>query len=302
MQQKRSILITGCSSGGAGHALALEFAAHGLRVFATARSTRSLTELEEKGIETLALDVTSAESIAALKKEIISRTGGKLDMLFNNAGTLYEAPAVESDPRRVRGMFDANVFGLFDMISAFTPLLLAAVPDSRDPPTIINTASILARIPYVFGAAYNATKAAVVSYSDTLRIEVAPLGIKVVTLYMGEVSTGLMVADNISFGADSLYSDIEGEVKKRSITHVKSTMKPDEFARQVVREVLVKKPGPGSGEFVWKGTNALIIWFLNAFAWRKVFDSIVEGPVGLNNKANRKLIFEKGQSKAKEVL
>jgi NAD(P)-dependent dehydrogenase (short-subunit alcohol dehydrogenase family) len=48
--------------------------------------------LEEKGIETLALDVTSAESIAALKKEIISRTGGKLDMLFNNAGTRKTSP------------------------------------------------------------------------------------------------------------------------------------------------------------------------------------------------------------------
>lgn len=57
-----------------------------MRVFATARSTKSLSQLEAKGIETLALDVTSADSIAALKAEITKRTGGKLDMLFNNAG------------------------------------------------------------------------------------------------------------------------------------------------------------------------------------------------------------------------
>lgn len=57
-----------------------------MRVFATARSTTSLTQLEAKGIEILPLDVTSAESIAALKAEIATRTGGKLDMLFNNAG------------------------------------------------------------------------------------------------------------------------------------------------------------------------------------------------------------------------
>jgi 1-acylglycerone phosphate reductase len=57
-----------------------------MRVFATARSTKSLSQLEAKGIETFALDVTSADSIAALKAEITKQTGGKLDMLFNNAG------------------------------------------------------------------------------------------------------------------------------------------------------------------------------------------------------------------------
>jgi 1-acylglycerone phosphate reductase len=70
-----------------GNALALEFAAQGMRVFATARSTASLSTLEDKGIETFALDVTNAASIAALKEEIVKRTGGKLDILFNNAGT-----------------------------------------------------------------------------------------------------------------------------------------------------------------------------------------------------------------------
>lgn len=58
-----------------------------MRVFATARSLSALDGLQEKGIEILTLDVTKAESIAALKKEVESRTGGKLDMLFNNAGS-----------------------------------------------------------------------------------------------------------------------------------------------------------------------------------------------------------------------
>lgn len=58
-----------------------------MQVFATARSTKSLAGLEERGIETLALDVTSTESIAALKAEITKRTGGRLNILFNNAGS-----------------------------------------------------------------------------------------------------------------------------------------------------------------------------------------------------------------------
>jgi 1-acylglycerone phosphate reductase len=66
--------------------LALEFAARGFRVFATARSLKTLGNLAEKGIETLTLDVTKPESIANLKTEIATRTGGSLDILFNNAG------------------------------------------------------------------------------------------------------------------------------------------------------------------------------------------------------------------------
>ena len=112
---KRTILITGsdtvtlllmddgqfysqyyssCSTGGAGHTLALEFAAKSLRVFATARSIKSLANLEDKGIEVFPLEVTSAESIQALKEEILRRTGGKLDMLFNNAGFSEYLPLV----------------------------------------------------------------------------------------------------------------------------------------------------------------------------------------------------------------
>jgi 1-acylglycerone phosphate reductase len=56
---------------------------------------------------------------------------------------VYEAPAMEADPRRVPAMFDANVFGIFDVISAFTPLLLATVLSLPYLPIIINTASIL---------------------------------------------------------------------------------------------------------------------------------------------------------------
>jgi short-subunit dehydrogenase len=104
---KRSILITGyvdscrslstlcansvveirCSQGGAGNALALEFSSRGFRVFATARSLTSMTNLESAGVEIFTLDVTSLDSIKGLKDEIHNRTGGKLDILFNNAGT-----------------------------------------------------------------------------------------------------------------------------------------------------------------------------------------------------------------------
>ncbi|KAI9158183.1 NADPH-dependent 1-acyldihydroxyacetone phosphate reductase [Paramyrothecium foliicola] len=281
MSNKRTALITGCSEGGAGHALALEFAAQGFRVFATARSLTSIASLQEKGIETLTLDVTQPHSISALKAEISKRTGGKLDVLFNNAGMMYEAPAIEADHEQVRKMFDTNVFGLFDMVEAFTPLLLSSVSGSKAPPTIINTASIVARVPYVFSAQYNASKAAVSSYSDTLRIELAPLGIKVVTLFMGVVSTNLISPEKALFAPKSLYIDAEPGLKERSRLHLQESMKPQDFARRVHQEVVNKKPALSQGEYVWQGTNAFVVWLLNAVGWRKIFDSTAEGGVGL---------------------
>ncbi|KAH7136719.1 hypothetical protein B0J13DRAFT_506322 [Dactylonectria estremocensis] len=294
MSKQRTILITGCSEGGAGHALALEFAAKGFRVFATARSTKSLALLQEKGIETLTLDVTQPESISALKTEIVKRTEGKLDVLFNNAGSMYEAPAIEADQEQVRNMFNANVFGLFDMVQAFTPLLIASVSSSSSPPTIINTSSIVARVPYLFAAQYNASKAAVSSYSDTLRVELAPLGIKVVTLFMGVVATKITSPDKALFAPDSLFADVESGLKERSRLHLKDGMKPDEFARLVVQEVAIKKPSLGQAEHVWLGSNAYAIWLLNAIGWRKIFDSTVEGGVGLSKDVKR-AIFKRGQ-------
>lgn len=212
--------------------------------------------------------------------------------------TVYEAPAVEADIVRVRQMFDTNVFGLFDMTQAFLPLLLASVPASQLPPTIINTSSIVSRVPFLFSANYNASKAAVTAYSDTLRLELAPLGIKVVTLFMGEVSTGLMLPDNISFGAESLYSDVEADVQARSRWHGANSVKPEEFAREVAQQIF-SNPALGRGEYVWKGTRATLVWFLDAVGFRKIFDASMKAAVGLDKGTVRKGIYHKGQRSVK---
>lgn len=206
---------------------------------------------------------------------------------------MYEAPAIEADRARVRSLFDRHVLGLFDMVTAFSPLLLAAVPLSKQPPIIVNTASILARLPFPFPSAYNATKAAVASYSDTLRLEVEPLGLKFVTLYMGEVSTPLMSTGNIEFGPDSIYADVEDKIKERSLKHEKTTMSPEEFARQLVGAL----DGGKAGNYIWKGTNAFGVWLLDTIGGRKVFDGTMKSTAGLDNGELRGKLFQKGQVK-----
>lgn len=86
MPSQRSVLITGCSQGGIGDALAQQFHKDGLLVFASARNLARVKHLKDLGIHVLQLDVTDAESIAQAVRQVTSSTGGTLDILVNNSG------------------------------------------------------------------------------------------------------------------------------------------------------------------------------------------------------------------------
>jgi NAD(P)-dependent dehydrogenase (short-subunit alcohol dehydrogenase family) len=83
---RRSVLITGCSGGGIGDALAQEFHRKGLRVFATARNVTKIEHLKNLGLETLHLDVVDETSIKQAVASVRDLTGGTLDILVNNSG------------------------------------------------------------------------------------------------------------------------------------------------------------------------------------------------------------------------
>lgn len=82
----RSVLITGCSQGGAGEALARRFYQGGFKVFATARNLRKIEHLRLEGIEILELDILENQSVAKVASSVSDMTGGMLDILINNAG------------------------------------------------------------------------------------------------------------------------------------------------------------------------------------------------------------------------
>jgi 1-acylglycerone phosphate reductase len=83
---KNSIFITGCSQGGIGDALAQEFHRLGWRVFPTVRSVSKAQHLADMGMEVVQLDVNDAESVKAAVNTVSAATGGKLNILLNNAG------------------------------------------------------------------------------------------------------------------------------------------------------------------------------------------------------------------------
>lgn len=83
---QRTVLITGCSLGGIGDALAQSFHYKGLRVFATARDLSKVQHLKEMGLTVLPLDIVDEMSIKTAVESVERATAGTLDVLVNNAG------------------------------------------------------------------------------------------------------------------------------------------------------------------------------------------------------------------------
>ncbi|KAK3114841.1 NADPH-dependent 1-acyl dihydroxyacetone phosphate reductase [Teratosphaeriaceae sp. CCFEE 6253] len=255
----KTVLITGCSSG-IGHALALEFHAQGHRVFATARKTPSIADLEARGIETLALEVTDAASIAALRDALTARTGGRLDVLVNNAGRNYTVPALDVDLAEVRAVFETNVYAVMALCQAFAPLVIASKG------TIVQIGSLAAVMPYVFGGVYNASKGALHSYTDTLRVELAPFGVRVVNVITGGVASNLTRVER-DLPTDSIYLPVLEQYNRRQ-KHSKEVGVPcEEYARVVVGKLLKTKKVT-----LWEGYGAWLVWFASSYLPRSVLE------------------------------
>jgi NAD(P)-dependent dehydrogenase (short-subunit alcohol dehydrogenase family) len=125
--ERRTVLITGCSHGGIGSALAEAFHQRGFHVFATARKTEKMKHLSYLARMTLIpLDVTQESQIIAALELVQKHTGGTLDYLVNNAGDGYIIPVLDCDQVHGRQIFDVNFWGPLRMIQEFSPLLIAA--------------------------------------------------------------------------------------------------------------------------------------------------------------------------------
>ena len=181
----RSILITGCSSG-IGFDAAQGLAARGWRVFATCRQEADAARLRGMGLESFVLDYADSASIAAAVAEVKSRTGGRLDALYNN-GAIACPGAVEDLPTAaLRANFEVNLFGYHDLILQVIPMMRA-----QGAGRIINCSSVLGLVPMKWRGAYVATKYAVEGLTDVLRLEMAGTGIRVILIEPGPITSNI---------------------------------------------------------------------------------------------------------------
>lgn len=189
----RSILITGCSSG-IGYDAAHGLAKRGWRVFATCRAEADCERLRREGLESFRLDYDDEESIAAAVAEVVTRTGGTLDALFNN-GAFACPGAVEDLPRgAMRAIFETNLFGYHDLTRRVIPLMRA-----QGHGRIVNCSSVLGLVAMKWRGAYVATKFAMEGLTDVLRIEMAGTGIHPILIEPGPITSRIRANAAVHF-------------------------------------------------------------------------------------------------------
>ncbi|EXJ76664.1 uncharacterized protein A1O5_01172 [Cladophialophora psammophila CBS 110553] len=256
----KSVLITGCSAGGIGGGLAEAFHEHGYHVFATARTPSKISQSLAKApnVTVMTLDVLSSESIAAAVESATRVTGGKLDVLVNNSGSLMIMPALDTSIEEGKRLFDTNYWAVLAMIQAFAPLLIKAKG------YVVNNTSVSGLVPFgAFASIYNSSKAAAILGSETWRLELAPLGVRTLTLVTAAVKSNVFTnMTPIKIPENSYYDGIRDYIQGRSDGKVQENgITAKQFGVKVVRQVEKGRTGK-----YWVGGGALsaryALWLL----------------------------------------
>lgn len=179
----RTILITGCSSG-IGYDAAHGLTRRGWRVLATCRQAADCDRLMAEGLESFPLDYADPASLDAAMAEVMARTGGRLDALYNN-GAFACPGAVEDLPRgALEAVFQTNVFGVHDLTRRVIPLMRA-----QGHGRIVNCSSVLGFVPMKWRGAYVASKHALEGLTDVLRLEMRDTPVRIVTIEPGPITS-----------------------------------------------------------------------------------------------------------------
>ena len=184
-------------------------------------------------------------------------------------------PALDVNVDEAKKIFDVNVFAIMRLCQVFAPLLITAHG------TIVMIGSLAGVIPYVFGSVYNASKAALHAYANTLRVELAPFDVKVITIVTGGVKSNISSHIKRILPENSVYSPLEENYVRRQSHSQEGAMLNEAYAESVVKQIL-----PGAGpwpwrwllrdarkRWIWEGNKSSLVYFLSGgYTWTGVFD------------------------------
>lgn len=179
----KTAVITGTSSG-LGKATVEKFTHEGWNVVATVRKPEQLGMYAQNSqVKTVLLDVDDEQAAAQFAADAVAAFG-QVDVLVNNAGYFQMGPLESSSMDQIHRQFQTNVFGLLALTQAFLPLFR-----KQESGVVINIASIGAEGGYPYTSVYSASKAAVLTISEALNIEMLPFGVQVKAVMPGQHAT-----------------------------------------------------------------------------------------------------------------
>jgi NAD(P)-dependent dehydrogenase (short-subunit alcohol dehydrogenase family) len=243
---KKTVVITGASSG-IGRASVLRLIAAGWRVFASVRKTEDGDQLQSEvgtDLTAVTLDVRDRSSIVAAAEQVSSQLLG-LNGLVNVAGIGMVRPAEYVTPGDLQEIFEVNVFGQIAVTQAFLPLL------RKDQGRIVNISSVGAHIGIPFGGLLNASKSAFGSFSDALRLELHPFGIRVCIVEPGAIKTPAVektlgnvdrVVRDLPASGAAQYGEMLKKFAGRAYAREMRGSSPDVVARAVQHALTARRP------------------------------------------------------------
>ncbi len=233
------ILITGCSSG-IGKALCQAFHRRGCRVIATTRRLEAMDDLRAHTVITLPLNVTDSAGIQHVIEAVLSQEG-RIDILVNNAGFGQFGPLMDLSPAQLHAQFHTNVLAPLELVQQVAPVM-----KQQRSGVIVNIGSISGVVTTPFAGAYCASKAALHSLSEALRMELAPFGIQVVTVQPGAIQSNFGQAAEQGLAgvlsAESWYAPLEAKIRARAVLSQAQATPADEFAERLVAAVMRPQP------------------------------------------------------------
>ncbi|RKT56435.1 SDR family NAD(P)-dependent oxidoreductase [Saccharothrix australiensis] len=242
-QTRKLVVVTGASTG-LGASAARELAGRGFHVLAGVRRDRDADAIRSTGVEPVTLDITKAEQVAALAARVADDPRA-LHALVNNAGIQVNGPVEALPMAQWRWVFEVNLFGHIAVTRALLPALL------RDKGRVITISSIGGKVALATYGAYAGAKFALEAVSDSLRREVAPLGVRVVVVQPGGVRTemaarGIATANDLAARMtpeqDERYGDLVRATNALMASGTAAGVTADAAARVVAKAVTTRRP------------------------------------------------------------
>jgi NAD(P)-dependent dehydrogenase (short-subunit alcohol dehydrogenase family) len=238
-------IVTG-SSTGIGYEISLALARDGFITYATMRNLskaegiKPVATKENLSIRIKQLDVTDDASVKNAVEAISSETGGRIDVLVNNAGYGLNGAFEDLAMDEIKSQYETNVFGLIRTTQAVLPIMRR-----QKSGTIVNISSGAGRFGFPSGSAYVSTKFAVEGLSESISYELEPFGIKVVIVEPGVIRTnfgnGLVVAKK-SQDPNSPYFQMMKKIANSFEELMKNSSSPELVANVVLRAVKDENP------------------------------------------------------------
>lgn len=240
----KRVLITGCSSG-FGLLTAVKAATSGFEVIATMRNLAKRPALENalhsagQAAQIEQLDITDTDSIVKLVEKI-----GSVDILVNNAGILITGSFLDQTDEEMHQVFKTNYFGIVNLTKALIPGMI-----KQQSGRIINIASLAGLIGHPFNAAYAASKHALVGFTKSIRIELAPLGIETVSIEPGYhrteiIGTNANQSENFYDRSSPMFEWNRGFLRAMFDEIIPRAGDPQKVADLILKVMTVKNPKP----------------------------------------------------------